>query len=218
MQGEHAEDAQVSAVDNEQPLTVSDTSKLTVPFYAPGFVMNKNTVKLLNDRYYAKHSNEEEVVHYSKFFFPLDSVDHWNRLYGKRGFTQYQVVFPHESSTEGVIHLLERIVTSQYPSFLSVLKSFGNEGNGLLSFPKRGYTLTVDLPNKPGLRTFIDSLNELTQRYNGRVYLAKDHFLDRHTFEEMYGGKKLDAFHLIKRRSDPENRFTSSLGRRIGLS
>jgi FAD/FMN-containing dehydrogenase len=143
-------------------------------------------------------------------------VGSWNRIYGRAGFIQYQVVFPPAASRAALIALLEAIAAAGRASFLAVLKAFGAAGGGLLSFPRSGYTLALDIPNRGGdLAQFVARLNRITLEHGGRVYLAKDTFLDAESFACMYPGAQ--RFLSVKRRIDPHERFTSSLGRRVGL-
>ena len=113
-------------------------------------------------------------VHFDRFFFPLDRIEAWNRLYGRRGFVQYQCVLPRGESAAGLAALLERVAASGQGSFLGVLKLFGPAGEGLMSFPMEGYTLTLDFPVRSGTAALLDGLDEITHRHGGRVYLAKD--------------------------------------------
>ena len=152
---------------------------------------------------------------YDRFFYPLDSIHHWNRMYGKRGFTQYQVVFPAESGLAGLIELLRRLSASGRGSFLGVLKRFGDANAGLLSFPRSGYTLALDLPMEEGLPSFLRELDRLLLDFGGRVYLAKDAVTTAASFAAMY--PRLDEFRQIKARLDPRGRLSSSLARRVGI-
>jgi FAD/FMN-containing dehydrogenase len=136
-------------------------------------------------------------------------------MYGKRGFVQYQVALPLETSGEGLKALLERLVRSRRPSFLAVLKRFGGSNPGLLSFPLKGFTMALDLPMVEGLVPFLHELNALVRDYAGRVYLAKDAVLNAEEFAAMY--PKLEGFRNIKERLDPKGLLSSSLARRVGI-
>jgi decaprenylphospho-beta-D-ribofuranose 2-oxidase len=190
----------------------------TVPFQLPSWVLNPLTVKAFNATYYGQHKTRPGVLtHYDPFFYPLDSVHHWNRIYGKRGFVQYQAAVPPVGGREALIELLEKCTASKLASFLAVLKTFGEGNEGLLSFPIRGYTLALDLPNTGDkLRSLVDSLDQIVLKYGGRVYLAKDALLDAPRFARMY--PRLEEFKKVKQTLDPQNRFASSLARRIGLA
>jgi len=137
-------------------------------------------------------------------------------MYGKRGFVQYQCVIPDASSLEGIRKLLEELSNSRRPSFLAVLKRLGPQGSGLLSFPMAGYTLALDLPiRNNGLFEFINKLDEIVLRHGGRVYLAKDARLSAKSFHVMY--PRYPEWLAIKNAADPQNRFSSSLSRRLGI-
>ena len=161
--------------------------------------------------------NGSEFAHYEKFFYPLDFVDSWNRGYGAKGFTQYQFVVPLEDGRKRIRELLDRITRSNQLPFLNVLKKFGQEeSNGILSFPREGYTFAIDFPIRSGLREFLAELDRRVIDAGGRVYLGKDAFLDQARFSAMYTNK-LDTWRQIKARYDPNNVFNSDLGRRVGL-
>ena len=121
-----------------------------------------------------------------KFFYPLDAIHHWNRMYGRRGFVQYQVALPLESGIEGLKEVLTRLARSRRASFLAVLKRFGEPNPGLLSFPIRGYTLALDLPVAGGLIPLLHELDRVVLDHGGRIYLAKDAVMTSQSFAAMY--------------------------------
>jgi FAD/FMN-containing dehydrogenase len=149
------------------------------------------------------------------FFHPLDFLLEWNRGYGRRGFTQYQAVIPREAGREAVRRLFETLVASGEPAFLCVVKDFGAEGRGLLSFPRPGTTASIDLPLRgESTQRLIDALNGVVIEAGGRVYLAKDALTRREHLEAMEG-PRLAAFDAIRRRFDPERRLSSALAVRL---
>jgi FAD/FMN-containing dehydrogenase len=154
-------------------------------------------------------------VDLEKFFYPLDAIHHWNRLYGRRGFVQYQVALPLEGGLEGLKELLTRLARSRRASFLAVLKRFGKSNPGLLSFPIEGYTLALDLPVADGLIPLLHELDRIVLNYGGRIYLAKDAVMTSQTFAAMY--PKLEQFRTIKRKLDPRGLFSSTQARRLGI-
>lgn len=161
-----------------------------VPFYFPNWALNSVSMRLFNQIYYAENKDKgcEQIVHYQPFFFPLDSLTQWNRIYGKRGFLQYQCVIPWASALSVLTEMVERIVRSRQGSFLSVLKTFGDiESPGLLSFPMPGVTLALDFPNQ-GLKTFelLDQLDGLLADAGGRLYPAKDARMSADLFQQGY--------------------------------
>jgi FAD/FMN-containing dehydrogenase len=178
--------------------------------------LNRLTVKAFNTAYYAvHHTASRQLVSMEKFFYPLDAISQWNRIYGKRGFVQYQIALPQASGREGLRTILDRLARSGRVSFLAVLKRFGDAGPGLLSFPLRGYTLALDIPAAHGLVPFLHELDRMTLDHGGRIYLAKDAVLRAEDFAAMY--PQLDSFRAIKRKLDPKRLFSSSLARRLKI-
>jgi decaprenylphospho-beta-D-ribofuranose 2-oxidase len=155
------------------------------------------------------------LTHYAPFFYPLDSIDNWNRMYGREGFVQYQFLMP-PAGLSGLIQILEKLSRSGRASFLAVLKCMGEGNPGLLSFGEKGNTLALDIPNKPGLAEFLRELDRIVLDHGGRLYLAKDSMTDAATFAAMY--PKLPEFRAIQRRLDPEGGLRSSMSRRLGLT
>jgi decaprenylphospho-beta-D-ribofuranose 2-oxidase len=155
------------------------------------------------------------IAHYEKFFYPLDAIGEWNRGYGRRGFTQYQFVVPLEDGGRRMRPILDRIAGSGLLPFLNVLKKFGPE-QGLLSFPREGYTFAIDFPIQPGLAELLAELDEMVIDVEGRVYLGKDAFTTPAALERMY--PKLPLWNAIKTKLDPDGIFNSQLSRRVGLT
>lgn len=197
-------------------LRVPRKSRKVVPFDFPGMALNAWSVRAFNALYYRIHSNELKYVDFDTFFYPLDSILHWNRIYGRRGFVQYQALFPTAVAREALIELLEQIARSGRASFLAVLKACGPNGRGLLSYLYEGYTLALDFPHTgDDLRTFTEQLDRILLRHGGRLYLAKDALMSPDTFRAMY--PNADAFIDLKSRIDPNHRLSSSQARRLGL-
>lgn len=187
-------------------------------FGFPSLALNRFTMAAFNETFYAWQGRRSEpfIDTLERFFFPLDRIAHWNRMYGRQGFVQYQCVLPLTESERGLKALLEELQRSKRSSFLSVLKRFGAEGPGLLSFPFAGYTLTLDFPIRDeGLFPFLDRLDKIVLENGGRVYLAKDARMHAETFHAMY--PRLADWQRIKSRVDPENRFDSDLARRLRI-
>ena len=200
----------------QDPLTVTPRLSPIVPFYLPGFTLNSLSMKAFNTLIYAfnRDKSARTIFDWDRFFYPLDSIRNWNRIYGKRGFVQYQCVWPPDESRAGLVEVLETISRSGRGSFLAVLKKFGAQ-DGLLSFPMPGYTLALDFPVTDGLLGFLDSLDAMVLKRGGRVYLAKDARMSAETFRAMYPG--LGKWREAKAAADPNNRFSSSLSRRLGM-
>jgi FAD/FMN-containing dehydrogenase len=190
-----------------------------MPLDFPGFVLNPLTVALFNHFYYATQGRKTEpfLVDYERFFYPLDVINNWNRLYGKRGFLQYQFVLPEKDAERGMRRILERLAQSRRASFLAVLKRFGHGNPGPLSFPNRGYTLALDLPmTGRDVLGFLDELDDAVTEMGGRVYLAKDARLAPSRFRQMY--PRLNEWLAVKHAVDPHGHFCSNLSRRLGLT
>ncbi len=215
--GDHAALTRLGAKENTAPYAVNKKNSYDIPFFAPNFLLNSATTRLFNSLYYRWHPDSKNMLcDYDTFFYPLDSVAHWNRIYGRRGFIQYQAVIGTERSRQALIEILECLSKSGSASFLAVLKSFGASSGGLLSFPQPGHTLALDIPNTGGsMRRTVRALDAIVIKYGGRVYLAKDACLDAETFAAMY--PQADRFKTVKQKLDPHGVVSSSLARRVGL-
>lgn len=211
--GEHAT---ADEVTTQHRLVPKEKALFTVPFYFPSFVLNGLSVKLFNALYYAKNYKKvmDRVVHYDGFYYPLDSILSWNKIYGKKGFVQYQFVLPLASSRSGMTDILRRINNHGTGSFLAVLKLFGEQDN-LISFPMKGYTLALDFPIQTGLFEFLDELDRVVADYGGRIYLSKDARMKKEIFWQTYPHAR--EFKEIIAKYDPDNRFVSRLSERLTL-
>ena len=206
-QGDHAQQGDLS--DIRKPRSKS------VPFHFPSAALNPLTVKAFNACYYAKHKTGDSVESFDSFFYPLDAVHHWNRVYGRRGFVQYQPVFPVSDGRAGVRAILERLAAAKRSSFLAVLKHMGEHETGPLGFSMPGLTLAVDIPKAPGLTDFLYELDRVVLEHGGRLYLAKDGSMTADTFAKMY--PRLDEFKTVQRRLDPQGVLSSDQARRLGI-
>jgi decaprenylphospho-beta-D-ribofuranose 2-oxidase len=187
------------------------------PAFVPEGLLGRTTVGLFNELWYRKapRARAGELQKISTFFHPLDGVPHWNRVYGRGGFVQYQfaVGYGQEDALRRIVH---RISQRRCPSFLAVLKRFGDGDPGWLSFPMPGWTLALDIPaNLPGLGGFLDELDQEVAAAGGRVYLAKDSRLRPELLAAMY--PRLGEFRALRTELDPASVFTSDLARRLGL-
>lgn len=218
MKGEHASLEQLKNTKYAaNPLAIPQKLKLNVPFYFPSFALNNLTVGAFNFAYYNKQFSKEIslIQDYDSFFYPLDAIHHWNRIYGKRGFTQYQFVIPKTAGYEGMKKIMEIVVKAGIASFLAVLKTFGKQ-DGLLSFPMEGYTLTLDFPISPQLFPILDSLDEIVSSYGGRIYLTKDVRVSAEMFAKMY--PKLPEFQAILQKIDPQGAIQSLQSKRLNIN
>ncbi len=188
-----------------------------VPFYFPSFALNTATVKIFNFLYYQKVRKEvsHQIVDIDSFFYPLDSIGHWNKIYGKNGFTQYQCIFPKETSYEGLEAVLKEISNSGMGSFLAVLKLYGKENQNYLSFPIEGYSLALDFKIEKKVFALLDSLDQIVLRYGGRIYLAKDVRVKRETFEQGY--PQIELFRRLRKKYQMDRKFNSLQSQRLGI-
>jgi len=209
--GEHATRRDVSDPTLDPP----GRARLRVPFEAPSHLLNPLSIRAFNEVWFrsAPRQRVGEEQSLSAFFHPLDGVDDWNRLYGRRGFVQYQFAVA-DAQAECVVHAIDRLSSSGVPSFLAVLKRFGPANHAMMSFPISGWTLALDLPVGPSaLPEVLDDLDEMVIDAGGRVYLAKDARLSPEAVRVMY--PRLPEFLAVKNRVDPRHQLVSDLARRL---
>jgi len=216
MLGEHASLTEVDEAKKKEPLKLPKNKQKNFPLNLPSWALNKFTVKAFNFLYYSKNLKKEinNIVSYEPFFYPLDAVLHWNRMYGKSGFVQYQFVLPLDAK-EGLIEILHRISDEGLGSFLAVLKVFGKQ-DSMISFPKEGYTLALDFPVRKGLFSFLDELDELVLKYNGRLYMSKDARMKPEMLTAGY--PELEKFKSIIKKYNPNNKIRSVQSDRLLLT
>lgn len=216
MLGEHAKEGELPERFRPEKLKPGKKPLLNIPFYFPGFVLNNFTIKLFNWLYYHKNIQKEQqsITHYEPFFYPLDAINNWNRMYGKRGFLQYQFVLPFGDGKEGLIKILHRISEKGLGSFLAILKVFGKQYS-MISFPLEGYTLALDFPVTPDIYSFLDELDELVEAYKGRVYLSKDARMKAAFFHRTY--PRLSEFKQVLMKYNPDQKFISIQAERLNI-
>lgn len=214
--GEHATVADLPADKKATPLRLPKKKQLTFPFNLPSFSLNQFTVKAFNFLYYGKNLKKEQdnIVSYEPFFYPLDAVHSWNRMYGKKGFVQYQFVVPLKSK-DGLIAILKKISDAGLGSFLAVLKVFGKQDD-LISFPMEGYTLALDFPVRHGLFKFLDELDEIVLQHGGRLYLSKDARMKPEIFWRSY--PRAHEFVNIIKKYNPHFKLDSLQARRLHIT
>lgn len=184
--GEHATRDEVRQQD---VLKVHRRPFLNVPVFLPSWFLNAWFVQLFNTLYYHKPSsaNENAIIHYDPYFYPLDSITNWNKIYGRMGFVQYQFVIPKEKSYEGVRRILQILSEKRLGSFLAVLKLFGkSHDNRYLHFPVEGYTLALDIKIEDRIWPILDQLDEIVTELGGKIYLTKDARLSKKIFQQQY--------------------------------
>jgi FAD/FMN-containing dehydrogenase len=181
----------------------------------PSSLLGPMTVRIFNAVNYGKHGRRVRrgVVHPRSFFYPLDALGDWYRLYGRQGFTQHQCVLPDSAGRSAARRFLELVTRSGGASFLCVIKDCGAEGDGLLSFPRPGISIALDIPMRADTSALVDRLNELVIAEGGRVYLAKDALTRPDHFRAME--PRLDEFLRIRRKWDPEGRIRSAQSVRL---
>jgi len=216
--GDHASLVDLPTALLSRELSYAPRTRLDVPFTPPASLVRHATIAAWNELWYRKAPAHRsgELQSMSSFFYPLDAVARWNRLYGPRGFTQYQFVVPfgEEATIRRVIELLQ--ARHLAPS-LAVLKRFGEGDAAPLSFPMQGWTLALDLPlGGSGVAAALDALDELVVSAHGRVYLAKDGRLEGDRLRAMY--PRLGEWLEVRRRMDPDEMFVSDLWRRMGAN
>ncbi len=214
--GEHAIPEALSP-KIKSPLELPKKGQMSMPFNLPSFVLNKLSIKAFNFLYYQKNYKKEmdAIVPYDAFFYPLDAILQWNRMYGKAGFLQYQFVLPMETSKSGLTEILNRINKKGLGSFLAVLKQFG-EQESLISFPMKGFTLALDFPIRKGLLPFLDELDKVVLDMGGRLYLSKDSRMHSDMFWKTYDNA--EKFRSIIQKYNPEYKFQSTQSKRLTIT
>lgn len=208
MVGEHARDGK---------LLLPTATSLSVPVDMPSALLNRFSIQAFNTLYYQRILRHETRQHvsYESFFYPLDGIHQWNRLYGKQGFVQYQFVIPKAAGLKGMSQILKRISASHKGSFLAVLKSFGIANDNYLSFPMEGYTLALDFKLEPGLLELLNDLDSMVLDHGGRLYLAKDARMSESTFKRSQ--PNWSRFQEVREKYGALHKFASLQSRRLGL-
>ncbi len=208
MLGEHA-------IDND--LNINIKKSFSVPKNFPSSLLNKRTLGIFNSIYYFKSKNlETNKTQLFKYFYALDSIDHWNRFYGKSGLLQYQFVVPEENGVINLKKILNEINSSQATVILAVLKKFGPANKNLLSFPMHGFTLALDFKMSQLTINLLLKLDKIISDMGGRVYLTKDAVMHESTFKSSYPRWK--EFEEVRERFGAIGKFSSAQSRRLGLA
>lgn len=189
--------------------------RVTLPPIFPSWTINDLTVRAFNALYYGKHPRRmvRGIGHPESFFYPLDAIRHWNRVYGKAGFTQYQCVLPDSAGRSAARRFLERCTEFGGASFLCVIKDCGPEGEGLLSFPEPGISIAIDFAIRPQTAEMVHALNEFVIEHGGRIYLTKDTFTTAEQFRRM--DPRVERFLAVRKTIDPEGLLRSAQSVRI---
>jgi len=215
MLGDHAEVEAVPDDYLDRPLETPAKKKRNIPVDFPSFALNSISLRMFNQAYYKAGLKKQdvEIVDWDSFFYPLDAILGWNRIYGRRGFVQFQCVLPLETSEAGLSELLLATSSAKQGSFLAVLKRLGAETSPF-SFPMEGYTLALDFPVSAKMHTLLDKLDQITLAHGGRFYLAKDSRMSADTLAR--SDKRLHAFQSERTKQD-WRRFSSVQSERLGL-
>jgi decaprenylphospho-beta-D-ribofuranose 2-oxidase len=216
MLGEHAGINDLDEKRKTKPLQLPRKRNISLPFYLPFPILNTYLIKTFNFLYFTKQYKKEmnEVISYEPFFFPLDTVLHWNRGYGKAGFIQYQFVVP-LNRKQGLFEVLNRIRDKGMAPFLAVLKVFGDQ-ESIISFPREGYTLSLDFTVKAGLFELLNEIDQVVMRNGGRLYLSKDARMGPEILRSGY--PELNNFIELVRKYNPGGKIHSMLSDRLYLT
>ena len=214
--GEHATRDELPAAARHAPFDTPARRPLTVPFDAPGFLLNRFTVRAFNARHYAQGLGRagETLTGWDSFFYPLDAILGWNRIYGRRGFVQFQCVLPPAAAEKGLRALLETVSGAGIGSFLAVLKRLGPQGGGL-SFPREGYTLALDFPFGAATLELMTVLDRIAVAHGGRFYLAKDSRLTPAMLRR--SDARADGFRAMRQAAGLDAAFSSAQSERLHL-
>jgi len=191
---------------NKNPLNISFLS----------LFLNKFVIKISNFLYYLFNKNNFKLTYYKKFFFPLDNFKDWNKLYGSKGFYQYQFVIPEENSKNNLKKIISIIKKSKFIPYLAVMKKMGTQNSNYLSFPIKGYSFALDFKNELNITKFFDKLDKIIIKMKGRIYLAKDSSINKDNFFKMY--PKVEEFKKIISKYNPAGKITSLQSLRLGLN
>lgn len=216
MLGEHAEAIAVPSQYRKTPLQIPRKRKLSIPVDFPSWALNSLSVRAFNALYYwnGRRKPERQLVDWDSYFYPLDAILGWNKIYGRRGFAQFQCVIPIKHAEQGLTELLEAIASAGAGSFLAVLKRFGAQ-ESRFSFPMEGYTLALDFPVSAKSMALMNELDSITLRYNGRFYLAKDSRMSRDVFKQ--SELRASAYKQYRQLEGATAAYGSAQSERLGL-
>lgn len=214
--GEHTALRELSSEKVKSPYDIGKKRKFTMLFDFPKLIFNSSTVSIFNSLYYnlGKYKAQKKIVNWDSFFYPLDSILEWNRIYGKSGFAQFQCVLPLNNSFDGIEAMLKIISDSGCGSPLAVLKRFGKQ-ESKFSFPMEGYTLSLDFPISRKTLKLMDALDQITLDHGGRFYLAKDSRMNSKTL--IASDDRTKEFIKVRTSLKCIKKFSSLQSERLGL-
>ena len=208
MLGEHAK---------EGGLEIELKEPISVPFNTPPALLNSMTMKTFNTAYWHKAKDKSQhTVPLMPYFYPLDAIGNWNRIYGKAGFLQFQCVIPKSDGVANMRKLLTEVANSGEGSFLAVLKQFGKANDNLLSFPTEGYTLALDFRLNESTMQTVSRLEAMTLDMGGRLYLTKDAVMQESTFKASY--PNWEKFEAVREKYGATGKFSSAQSKRLGIA
>lgn len=216
MLGEHADALAIPSKSRKTPLYKPPKRKLSIPVYFPSWALNSLSVSAFNAFYYrnGQRKTGKQLVDWDSYFYPLDAILGWNKIYGRHGFAQFQCVLPVQRADEGLRALLSAIASAGAGSFLAVLKRFGPQ-NSRFSFPMEGYTLALDFPINKNTLALMERLDSIAVEHGGRFYLAKDSRMSRDVFQQ---SEKRAQDYLSFRQDQMATRvYASAQSQRLGL-
>jgi FAD/FMN-containing dehydrogenase len=216
MLGDHVPAGELPMGLQSAPFATPSRKALRVPIDAPAGLLNQATVKMFNALYYRQqaHREGERLVDWDSYFYPLDALIDWNRIYGRSGFVQFQCVLPLAGATTGLSELLQATSQTGQGSFLAVLKRLGGRASGGFSFPFEGYTLALDMPVTRAALDLLERLDAIVIARGGRFYLAKDARMSGQTLRS--ADDRVPAF-LSARSTLDAQVFQSSQSKRLAL-
>ncbi|MCR9271142.1 MAG: FAD-binding oxidoreductase [Hyphomonadaceae bacterium] len=214
--GEHAKLSELPSSKAKEPFHKKTKWKISIPFDFPSIFLNRFSVRAFNNIYYQSGAKKIDVrlVDWDSYFYPLDSVLNWNRIYGRKGFSQFQCVFPLEQSEAGLTAILEEVASAGCGSFLAVLKRFGPQDSSF-SFPMEGYTLALDFPINDKTLRLAEKLDQIVIDFKGRFYLAKDSRISAQTLRAT--DVRADKFCSVRNARGLSTRFASAQADRLVL-
>jgi decaprenylphospho-beta-D-ribofuranose 2-oxidase len=216
MLGEHAARSDLPSDHAGAPYRNKPRLKLSVPVDFPAIALNRFSVRVFNALYYWAGARRTgvQLVDWDSYFYPLDAILGWSRIYGRRGFAQFQCVLPLDRSRAGLSALLEEIAKAGSGSFLAVLKRFGKQDSAF-SFPMEGYTLALDFPVNSTTLALLERLDQITLAHGGRFYLAKDSRMSAATLRASDG--RVGDFQSLRNKRGFTSRFRSAQAERLAL-
>jgi FAD/FMN-containing dehydrogenase len=216
LQGEHARVTELDAARAIAPFASPQRHRLSVPVELPVPILNRYSVRAFNELYFRKDraGGRETLVGWDHFFYPLDAINQWNRIYGKQGFAQFQCLIPLATAQKGLTALLKATSENGSGSFLAVLKRFGPQESAF-SFPMEGYTLALDFPINAQTLALLECLDQITLDHGGRFYLAKDARMKRATLEA--SDERVTAFREMRSRTGAALKFMSAQSGRLSI-